>query len=111
MTGLDRRAERLDTSSGLETRLHTPRSSRNLPRSLWLERTAIVRGSTEKFVQSSEASIQHLDFLDTSRGLHGQDGGHLVRVGFDAPLSNQIGQEFFGGHYKGALFRIEPDPI
>ena len=111
MTDLDRRAKRLDTSSDLETRLHTPHSSKNLPRSLWLERTAIVHGSAEKFAQSSEVAIKHLDFLDTSRGLHGQDGGYLVRVGFDALLSDQIGQEFFRGHSKGVLFRIEPDHI
>ena len=64
-----------------------------------------------ELVQSCEVPIQHLNFLDTCRRLHAHDGGYLVRVGFDTPLSDQISQELFGGHSEGAFLKVEVDLI
>jgi len=65
-----------------------------------------IRRSVEEPVQSHEVPVQHLNLLDTCQGLHTQDGGYLVRVGFDAPLSDHISQKKFGGHSEGILVRI-----
>jgi len=52
-------------------------------------------------------SVQHLNLLHTSEQLHVQNCEYLVRVGLDAPLSDQIFQELSGGHPQCALFEVE----
>jgi len=75
------------------------------------ERLTFICVSAEEQVQSCEASVKHLNLLNTCRELHIQDGGHLVRVGFDTPLSEQISRELSGGHSEGAFLGVKSDLI
>ena len=52
-----------------------------------------------------------MNFLDTCRGLHAQDGRYLVRVGFDASLSDQVSKKLFGGHFESIFLEVKPDLI
>ena len=74
----------------------------------WL---TFIRRSAEEPIQSREMTVQHLNFLDTCRGLHIEDGGYLIRVGFNTPLREQIFQELSGGHSKSTFLGVESDLI
>jgi len=92
---------------------HNPHFSKNRFNPLYSleERFAFVRETIEESVQGCQASVQHLNFLDTSPGLHVQDGGYLVGFGFDTLLGNQVTLELSGGYRRCIFFQIKPDLI
>ena len=57
-------------------------------------------------VESGEATIEDMDFLDCGRGLYLLYGGYLVKVGFDYSLSDQIPEELVGSYPKGTLHGV-----
>ena len=97
----------------LETWLHIPHSNENpLHSSLCLEeRLTFIHGMAKESVQRCKAPVQHLNFLETCRGLHTQDDRYMVEIGFDGPLSDQVSKKLFEAHSESTCLGLKPELI
>jgi len=113
MTSLDRRRGEKIFLQALECdfTILAPAEIRFVPLYCLEERFAFVCGMAEESVQGRQTPVQHLYFLDASRGLHARDADIWSGLALIPRWMTRYPENFPRGHTEGALLQVEPDLV